>query len=152
MKKVIYTIFIVLWMILIYTLSNQPSYDSTQLSDGFIEKTIGNIYNEFNKDVSEEELTQIKIKYTHPVRKMAHFTIYMILGLLVTLLIKEYNLNSKQIIFLSLLICILYSVSDEIHQLFISGRSGEIRDVLIDTSGSLSGILLINKFLSNNPK
>lgn len=147
MKKVICTILVIVWMIIIFMLSNQPADDSTKLSDGFISTTIGRIYKIFNDDVSEEKLTEIKVKYTHPVRKLAHFTIYFILGLLVALLVKEYNLSVKQIILISIGICFLYAISDEIHQLFVIGRSGEIRDVLIDTSGSFLGILLTSKIV-----
>lgn len=35
-----------------------------------------------------------------------------------------------------------YAITDEIHQCYILGRSGEIRDVLIDSAGVLTGILL----------
>lgn len=147
MKKVIYTILILVWMMMIFMLSNQPADDSTKLSDGFISTTIGNIYKIFNSDVSEEKLVEIKIKYTHPVRKLAHFTIYLILGLLVAMLLKEYNLNVRQIILISLLICFIYATSDEIHQLFVNGRSGEIKDILIDTSGSFIGIFLTSKIV-----
>ena len=145
MKKVIYSIFIVIWMIIIFSLSNQPASDSTELSDGFISNTIGNVYKLFDKNISSDELNEIKIKYTHPVRKMAHFTIYMILGILVTLLVREYNVSFNKCLFISLLVCFLYSISDEVHQLFVMGRSGEIRDVLIDTSGSFIGIFIFNK-------
>lgn len=145
MKKVIYSILIVAWMIIIFCLSNQPAADSTELSDGFISNTIGNVYKLFDKNISSDELDLIKIKYTHPVRKMAHFTIYMILGILVTLLVREYNVSFNKCLFISLLVCLLYSISDEIHQLFVFGRSGEIRDVLIDTSGSFIGIFVFNK-------
>ena len=144
-RKVIYSILIVLWMIIIFSLSNQPASDSTELSDGFISNTIGNVYKVFNKNISSDELNDIKVKYTHPVRKMAHFTIYMILGILVTLLVREYNVSFYKCLFISLLVCLLYSISDEVHQLFVSGRSGEIRDVLIDTSGSFIGIFVFNK-------
>lgn len=144
MKKVIYSILIVLWMSVIFCLSNQPAIDSTELSDGFISNTIGNVYKFFNKNISSDELNEIKVKYTHPVRKMAHFTIYMILGILVTLLVREYNVSFNKCLFISLLVCLLYSISDEVHQLFVIGRSGEIRDVLIDTSGSFIGIFIFN--------
>ena len=145
MKKVIYSIFIVLWMGVIFCLSNQPAIDSSELSDGFISNTIGNVYKLLNKNISSDELSEIKIKYTHPVRKMAHFTIYMILGILVTLLVREYNVSFNNCLFISLLVCLLYSISDEVHQLFVMGRSGEIRDILIDTSGSFIGIFVFNK-------
>lgn len=144
MRKVIYSILIVLWMSVIFCLSNQPAIDSTELSDGFISNTIGNVYKFFNKNISSDELNEIKVKYTHPVRKMAHFTIYMILGILVTLLVREYNVSFNKCLFISLLVCLLYSISDEVHQLFVIGRSGEIRDVLIDTSGSFIGIFIFN--------
>jgi len=145
MKKIIYFILIVIWMIIIFSLSNQPAIDSTELSDGFISNTIGNVYKLFNKNISFDELNEIKVKYTHPVRKMAHFTIYMILGILVTLLVREYNVSFYKCLFISLLVCLLYSISDEVHQLFVMGRSGEIRDILIDTSGSFIGIFVFNK-------
>ena len=132
-------------MSFIFCLSNQPASDSTELSDGFISNTIGRIYKVFDSDISSDELSEIKIKYTHPVRKMAHFTIYMILGILVTLLVGEYNVSFYRCLFISLLVCLLYSISDEMHQLFVMGRSGEIKDVLIDTSGSFIGIFMFNK-------
>ena len=37
---------------------------------------------------------------------------------------------------------ILYACTDEIHQLFIQGRAGQLKDVLIDTIGSLTGIYI----------
>ena len=132
-------------MVIIFSLSNQPAIDSTELSDGFISSTIGNVYKLFNKNISSDELNEIKVKYTHPVRKMAHFTIYMILGILVTLLVREYNVSFYKCLVISLLICLLYSISDEVHQLFVIGRSGEVRDVFIDTSGSFIGIFVFNK-------
>ncbi len=144
-RKIIYSILVVFWMSLIFFLSNQPAVDSTELSDGFISNTIGNVYKLFDKNISSEDLDIIKDKYSHVVRKMAHFTIYMILGTLVTLLVREYNISFYKCLFISLLVCLLYSISDEIHQLFVMGRSGEIKDVLIDTSGSFMGIFVFNK-------
>lgn len=149
MKKIIYKILIITWMIIIFMFSNQPADESTKLSDGFISTTIGNIYKIFDNDVTEEKLTQIKEKYTTPVRKTAHFTIYLILGTLTILLLKEYDIENRKRIILAILICLLYATSDEIHQLFIPGRSGELKDVLIDTSGSALGILITNKIKGN---
>ena len=152
MKKTIYTILIITWMSLIFMFSNQPATESSKLSDGFISTTIGNIYKLFNNDVSEEKLIEIKKKYTTPVRKTAHFTIYLILGLLVTNLLKEYNIETNKLIIISITICLLYATSDEIHQLFIQGRSGEIRDVFIDTIGSTIGVLIVSKISKRQKK
>ena len=40
----------------------------------------------------------------------------------------------------------LYAVSDEVHQIFVPGRAGQLRDVLIDTTGVLLGIFLCSLF------
>lgn len=133
-------ILVILWMIVIFSFSNQKAVDSTKLSDGLILKTVRIIEKITNKEYSDEEILE---KFVKPVRKLAHFTIYLILGVLVYLYIKEFNISNKFII--SLLICILYAISDEIHQLFIVGRSGKILDVLIDSLGSLTGIFIIRK-------
>lgn len=147
MKKIIYLILTITWMSIIFMFSNQPATESSKLSDGFISTTIGNIYKVFNKNVTEEKLTQIKEIYTTPVRKIAHFTIYLILGILTFLVLKEYNIENKKQILFAVLICLLYATSDEIHQLFVPGRSGEIKDVLIDTAGSSLGVLITNKII-----
>ena len=57
-------------------------------------------------------------------------------------LLKEYNILDKRMIIYSLIFCFIYACSDEMHQLFINGRSGEIRDVLIDSIGAFIGISL----------
>lgn len=120
--------------------SNQKANDSSKLSDGLILKTVRIIEKITNKEYSDEEILD---KFVKPVRKLAHFTIYLILGILVYLYIKEFNISNKFIV--SLLICIIYALTDEIHQLFIVGRSGNIKDVCIDSLGSMIGIFIIKK-------
>lgn len=136
--KVLKLLLVIIWMIVIFSFSNQKADDSSKLSDGLILKTVRIIEKINHKTYSDEEILD---KFVKPVRKLAHFTIYLILGILVYLLIDEYHLNNSIII--SLLICMIYSISDEIHQLFIEGRSGQLFDVLIDTLGSLTGIFII---------
>lgn len=136
MKKIIKLILVMLWMLLIFSFSNQKAEDSSKLSDGLIVK-VANVF--VDKDLSQEKQEEILEKYTTVVRKTAHFIIYLILGILVVNLVFEYNV--KNIILVSLIACLLYSITDEFHQLFIDGRSGEIRDILIDTIGSLIGII-----------
>ncbi|MFA6941071.1 MAG: VanZ family protein [Clostridiaceae bacterium] len=84
------------------------------------------------------------------VRKAAHFTEYFILYML--LFNALYNdFNKKTSLFFSLLIVFLYASTDEYHQLFVQGRSGKFRDVLIDTSGGALGLLLMG-FLAHRGK
>lgn len=129
-------------MIIIFLLSNQEAQDSKQLSNSFITKTIINIYEMRHGKITEEKKTEIKENYSFIVRKAAHFTIYLILGLLISIVLTQKDLNIKQIIIYSVLICMTYAITDEIHQIFVSGRSGEIRDIIVDTCGSTIGILL----------
>ena len=151
MKKVFKLTLVILWMTLIFLFSNQKADDSSKLSDGLIVK-VANVF--VDKNLSTNEKETILEKYTTLVRKTAHFGIYLVLGILVINLLVEYDINIKYLILISLMICLLYSISDEVHQLFIDGRSGEIRDVLIDSTGSLVGIcsysLVKNKNKSRN--
>ena len=38
-------------------------------------------------------------------------------------------------------IAALYAVTDEFHQLFVPGRSGQFSDVVLDSAGALAGLL-----------
>ena len=54
--------------------------------------------------------------------------------------INTYELKNKKKILISLLIGIIYAISDEIHQMFSDGRTTTILDVFIDSCGVLFGI------------
>ena len=84
------------------------------------------------------------------VRKTAHFTEYAILGALFYLnLIQFPKLNSRiKKLLLPILFSFLYAITDEIHQIFVPGRSAQFRDVLIDTLGASFGCLLIHALLT----
>lgn len=133
---------VILWMALIFLFSHQPATKSSELSSSITEKIINII--EVVAPSSDNRPSHIDLD--HLLRKGAHFIIYLILGILVSNSIMKSNVVIKRnCILLALLICILYAISDEVHQLFIPGRSGEIKDVLIDSIGALVGILLMNK-------
>ena len=133
MKKVIKLLLIILWLLVIFIFSNQDGTTSTALTNGVLEKYLFFI---------DSDVLFIII------RKIAHITEYLILGILVFSFVKEFKMNRKIIV--SLLICLILSSLDEFHQLFIPGRTGKILDVFIDMIGVLLGIgvlLLIHKNL-----
>lgn len=74
------------------------------------------------------------------VRKTAHFMIYALLATFTLLLARSYRLTMKLSCVISAAYCLLFAASDEIHQLFVDGRSGQITDVFLDFSGALVGI------------
>ena len=140
MQKIFKLILLILWMILIFCFSNQKADNSSKLSDGVIVK-VASIF--VKDDLTKDKKNELIDKYTFIVRKIAHFSIYLILGIFSFNLISSYDI--KNIVLYSLLICIVYASADEFHQLFVMGRSCEVRDVLIDTLGSLIGILIYYK-------
>ena len=74
------------------------------------------------------------------IRKIAHLTEYATGGFLVYALLLTFNLKPKKQFILSWLFVFLYAITDEVHQLFVPGRTGRIVDVYIDTLGILLGI------------
>lgn len=146
-KKIIKIILLVLCMILIFSLSSDNGEASSNKSDG----TIIRVYQYITKKkLSEKEKEKIVDRYVVPVRKSAHFIIFLILGVLSISLIKEYKMINIKALIISIFFCFLYACSDEIHQLFVIGRSGELLDVIIDSFGSFIGIItyyyIYNKF------
>lgn len=137
-RKILPWVLVILWMSLIFFFSHQVATESNELSTGIISK----IVNIISKVTPSIEINEANLN--HIIRKAAHFTIYLILGILVTNALKDGNKSKLNLILASLVICILYAISDEFHQLFIPGRSGEIKDVILDSLGALLGILMMS--------
>lgn len=141
MKKILWTSALIMWMLVIFLFSNQNGEKSQKMSDGLIKNVINIVYQINNKELTKEKEEQLIESTSLIVRKMAHFTVYFILGIISYFTLKSYQVQN--IIFYSILICVLYACSDEIHQLFSAGRSGKILDVCIDTLGGITAILSI---------
>ena len=147
MKKTISIMSLILWMIVIFSFSSADANKSTGTSDKVITTMI-----EIKDKITDQETPinekEIIVKNSSfYVRKIAHITEYLILGLLMFNALKQFNILN---ICYAIILCVLYSCTDEFHQLFINGRSGSFRDVLIDTIGILLGtylykILIIKK-------
>ena len=138
-KKLIKIIIVLLCMIIIFRFSNDNGTQSNKKSDDII-LNICNIF--VHRDLSGKEKERIINKYVLFVRKSAHFIIYFVLGLSLISLIKEYRTINLISVLIALIIAILYACSDEIHQIFIPGRSAKILDVFIDSFGSFTGMYL----------
>lgn len=140
-KKIIAWILMILWMAFIFFMSNQVGEVSSKQS-GFVVNLFSMLGIDLNSSFGEMS--------TYIIRKGAHFTEYMILYFLAYNLLRLY-INKKKAYFYALVIVFVYACSDEFHQLFVEGRSGQFKDVLIDTSGGAFGLLLTflkNKFFS----
>lgn len=148
-KRIIYLILLISWMLVIFNFSNQNGDTSLGLSDNVTEKAIDIKNSITHQEISTKEKKQKILDYRYVVRKIAHFTEFCILGILVFLNLKNYKL--KHIILWSTIFCLIYAGSDELHQYFAYERDARIMDILIDTFGGIFGIIIIY-LVANNKK
>ena len=141
MKKNIFTLMVILWMAIIFSFSAQPADESEQMSLS-VGHVAGLLFADGYEDWPQERQDAFAERIDHVVRKAAHFTEYAVLGVLLALMYRAYGHKGKRLFLLSAGTGSLYAATDEFHQLFVPGRSGEVRDVMIDTAGAAAGILL----------
>lgn len=147
MKKIISFIALILWMIVIFSFSSADANKSTSTSDKVITTMIEIKDKITNNETPNNEKEIIVKNSSFYIRKIAHITEYLILGFLMFNLLKQYSVTN---IYYAIGLSILYSCTDEFHQLFISGRSGSIRDILIDSIGILIGTYLYKLLFIKN--
>ncbi len=123
-----------LWLVLIFSLSAQPATQSNNLSTGvtvIVVETIERIVPSVDFDIKS---------FNNLIRKSAHFFAYLLLGVLVMNAFRKSGFTISWGLLLTLLVCVLFAVSDELHQLFVSGRGPRVMDVIIDSTGAIVGI------------
>ncbi len=143
-KKIILWILIILWMTIIFLFSSQNSEDSSRLSRGFLRNFILWFLPE---NINEDTVDFLE----HILRKCAHMAEYAVLGVLISIQLRLYHAFEAEWkkIWSAVFLVMLYAATDEFHQLFVGGRSGQISDIFIDTCGGMAGafvIYLIYKF------
>ena len=142
----IFWILTILWIIAIYSMSAQTGSESSELSHGVM-----NILN---------ELFSVNIQDDGIIRLCAHASEFALLTFLSYMALSSTNKisnktsyaespvklmrsdNEANIIF-TLWFAILNAIFDEYHQLFVSGRSGTIFNVLIDLIGIVIVLIII---------
>lgn len=143
-KNIIRAILIILLIatfVRIFAFSSQDGEKSSSVSRKVTTAVTQNVKKIQDMDSKERELTLNKIE--HVIRKIAHFSIYTLVGILMMALMSTYDISKNKQILVSILVGIIYATSDEIHQYFIPGRSAMVTDVLIDTAGVCLGVLIV---------
>lgn len=126
----------VLWMAFIFYCSAQPALQSMEMSSGLTEFVVQALRRWFPE-------LGIPMEAWHGLtRKLAHFAIYFVLGVLVLQALRASGNDWKRAIPMALTICVLYAISDEFHQLFVPGRGAQFTDVILDSAGSALGVYL----------
>ncbi len=148
-KKILYAALTLTVMIFIFMFSAQNADTSSNTSTGFT-KAIARIV---MPGQTQGQIDSLAGQLDMFVRKGAHFSIYAVLGLFACLFFGEYKFetNAKYFIF-PIALCMLYAVTDEVHQYFVPGRACRLLDVFIDTCGAVVGTAAINLFKRNFKK
>lgn len=145
--RVLSIVLLVLWMGLIFFLSAQNSQTSSETSSQVIETLAEKFYPEYN-EMTDAEKAEFISSLQFTVRKTAHICMFAVLGIFAFLTFVSYTgLRFFTRTFWAVFVSILYAASDEYHQSFVAGRSGELRDFLIDTVGIVAAILLSTAFV-----
>lgn len=137
-KKIFSWSLVILWMGLIFYLSHQPAPESNKLSKEITELIIETV-----EKIAPDRSFNFR-NLNHIVRKNAHFFAYLVLGILVLNGLRNNGIKGYKGIALALFICVLYAISDEIHQIFVPGRGGQVKDVIIDSGGAFIGVIFYN--------
>ena len=143
-RKLLIPLAVVFWMAIIFKLSAQPGEQSNLLSTK-VTTIIVSLAKLFRPDVNV-------LTFNHFIRKCAHFLAYLVLGIIVLFAMRRIGLMGKQGIGFTLLLCISYAITDELHQAFVPGRTPKLLDVLIDSSGASLGISIYVLFVENRWK
>ena len=130
---------------LIFYLSNQKAAQSDNTSSSFIETVIKIVDKNFS-ELSEEEKYQKIQSYQKSVRTLAHMGEYALLGVLVCAFVLTFKKGFLKFLF-GFLFCALYAASDEVHQLFVEGRSFQYSDIAVDAFGAALGMAAFFAFV-----
>ena len=141
-RNVIFLVLMLIWMGVIFIFSQQEADDSTRESHS-VGMVVGHVVEPNFESWTETEQFQYADRIEHPVRKTAHFIEYTILGVLITGFWYGKDRRSWSNVLIPYITGTLYAASDETHQLFITGRSGQVSDVVLDSFGVLSGVLIM---------
>lgn len=134
--KIVLWLMVLLWMVIIFNLSSQVAEASNSLSKGMTAAIINTL-----KTIVPNIETDMRT-LNHMIRKNAHFFAYFVLCFGILTALRRSRVEIYKAIIISVLICVVYAISDEVHQMFVPGRGPQVKDVFIDTGGACLGALI----------
>ena len=131
----------VMWMI--WSFSAMDAEESSAESGSIVELLIDSFFHSFPA-MSAEKQEQLTHILTVLVRKSGHFAEYTLLGFCMRLHIAAIGgfRTVRRPAAAAWLLSTVYAASDEIHQIFVPGRGPAVKDVLLDSCGTVLGVLL----------
>lgn len=146
MKNLLLKIFSIIGLVACMVAIFVFSCENAEMSDttsGNLIKQLCVLFVDGFEDLTEELQKEIIGNYQDVVRTMAHFCIFGALGFFAALSLTSFNVMAGKNLAFSLPFCVLYAVSDEIHQYYVPGRAFQFYDIVIDSLGSLLGICFV---------
>ena len=138
----------VIIMIVIFCFSSVPADTSSEDSLTIAENLLTIYENVTTNSYEGSNRTLILEDINHIVRKSSHFLEYLVLAFSLAFHLKVSKARNVWRFTLPVIISAIYAASDEYHQTFIPGRSGQISDVVLDTLGASAGMLLFVMVIS----
>ena len=129
--KIIVMLLLLILFGMIFIFSGQNGQKSTRLSRTVTNQWTKNISYVQNLEANEKEVVLLKIEAF--IRKLAHFLLYTLMGILLITTMILFKVKLKKGVILSFSIGAIYAILDELHQLFIPERTARIIDVVIDS-------------------
>ena len=150
----VFVIISLLWILGIYKLSSMNTTNSNGKSSGiigvFIEDTLDvtNKYGITNSHPDDGKIEKASQLLNAPLRKVMHASVYFVLACVIIFITNYIFYNKKYVIsaIITIILIVIAASFDEFHQTFVAGRTGAVKDVLIDTAGGLMGILLYGSY------
>ena len=126
--------------VMIFSFSAQNGEQSGSLS-----ALVSEMCAEFLNTITGKNWTDTFVKalaeyFENPIRKLAHFAEYAVMGVLVYLLWRQWMERGKKLYILVIVWVFVSASMDELHQLFVPDRCGNLWDVLLDTCGGIFGM------------
>lgn len=148
-KRILRFLPMFLIMVGIFAFSALPGDESADQSGSLLDAII-KLFGSSSGDLSENTYRALHLL----LRKTAHFTEYALLGASACYAFKLPRLHDRrfrQLLF-PWVLSTAYAVTDEIHQYYVSGRYGTWSDVLIDSAGAVTGILIWSLIMKKHGK
>ena len=143
--KFVLTLATLAWMAVIFGFSADTAEESSGLSMK-IARLLAGLFMKGFRDLPLEDQERVASSMQFLIRKGAHMSEYALLGVLLVLTLTAWGFGRR--ILAALGSGVFYAALDEFHQTFVPGRSGQVRDVLIDSLGLCLGILFLHLVLA----
>lgn len=141
-RQIVFLVLSVLFASMIFCFSARNGVESTE--DSYtVGMEFGRIIHPDFKNWPEEAQLAFAAKVDHPIRKLAHATEYAVFAMLLCGVWLDARRKRKLSALFAWGTATVYAATDEFHQLFVPGRSGQVKDALLDSCGAAVGVLLL---------